>query len=81
MRIRLLLTGIALGAITLVGGATTAQAAPTPSETTAKLTAAAGEEYIGTFSRSACIELRDSYAGYARCDAIGGGWYELWVRV
>ncbi|MFJ1618713.1 hypothetical protein ACIODT_40510 [Streptomyces sp. NPDC088251] len=81
MRARLLLTGIALGSTMLVGAAATAQATPTPPETSATSTAtAAGDTYMGTYPRSQCFALRDSYAGYAYCDAVGGGMYELWIR-
>ncbi|MPY65034.1 hypothetical protein [Streptomyces spongiae] len=82
MRARLLLTGIALGATMLVGGAATAQAAPAASaaDTASIAQAAAGWEYIGTFKRAECISLKNSYAGEAKCDAIGSGWYELWVK-
>ncbi|MFE7569492.1 hypothetical protein ACFU76_21415 [Streptomyces sp. NPDC057539] len=82
MRTRLLLTGIALGATMLVGGTATAQATPAPSETrTTPAATAAGYQKIGTFSWTVCRDLRDSYAGSAYCDAVGGGKYELWVWV
>ncbi|MEU0840771.1 hypothetical protein ABZ370_15000 [Streptomyces sp. NPDC005962] len=79
MRARLLLTGIALGATMLVGGAATAQAAPASETSTTSTTTASGYVKYGTFKYSKCISLRDSYAGDAYCDGIGGGWYILWV--
>ncbi|MGW7046399.1 hypothetical protein ACWGDT_27670 [Streptomyces avermitilis] len=81
MRARLLLTGLALGATILVGGAATAQAAPASSGTTSTAKAAGYEPYPGTYSYSQCKSLRDSYAGRAYCDAIGGGLYVLMIWV
>ncbi|MFI6000322.1 hypothetical protein ACIA98_07870 [Streptomyces sp. NPDC051366] len=82
MRARLLLTGVALGAAVLVGGAATAQAAPAPltAGTASSPEVQAMKRYPGKFTYSQCISLRDSYAGYAYCDALGGGWYALWVE-
>ncbi|MFE5858353.1 hypothetical protein ACFQ61_34685 [Streptomyces sp. NPDC056500] len=84
MRARLLLTGIALGATMLLGGAATAQAAPVPAGTST----AASE-----LSPSAWIPVPGIYRTLAACNSMGSSsahadWYclqlpngrwQLWV--
>ncbi|MCX4851741.1 hypothetical protein [Streptomyces sp. NBC_00893] len=82
MRARLLLTGIALGAAMLAGGAATAQAAPAASSQTNVTSTVRGSwEYIGTGSESWCYSMVASYAGPAYCTTVGGGRYALYVWV
>ncbi|MFG2563733.1 hypothetical protein [Streptomyces sp. NPDC048496] len=82
MRARLLLTGIALGATMLAGGAATAQAAPaTPSQTDITATVPGSWRYIGTGSESWCYSMVASYAGPAYCSSVGSGRYALYVWV
>ncbi|MEE1735785.1 hypothetical protein PUR49_04560 [Streptomyces sp. BE147] len=59
---------------TVGASAATTGAAPAPA-------GAAGWDYIGEFSKSACIKLRDSYAGSAKCVQNAGGLYDLYVWV
>ncbi|MFE0380304.1 hypothetical protein ACFW1M_33135 [Streptomyces inhibens] len=81
MRVRLLLTGIVLGATVLAGGAT-AQAAPTPSHTGTTPIAAGHWKYDGTYSESTCYSLVASYAGPAYCTPRGGNnRYALYIWV
>ncbi|WP_329375974.1 hypothetical protein [Streptomyces sp. NBC_01483] len=83
MRARLLLTGIALGATMLVGGAATAQAAPAPSEigTTSTAGAAGYWHKEGTYSKATCYSLAASYAGSAYCTPSGSRWaLYIWVE-
>lgn len=62
MRTRLLLTAIALGATTLVGGAATAQAVPAASSQTNVTAIVAGSwKPIGTGSESWCYSMAASY--------------------
>ncbi|MCX4967172.1 hypothetical protein OHA98_20785 [Streptomyces sp. NBC_00654] len=42
---------------------------------------AEGWDYIGEFSWATCIDLRDSYAGKAKCVENAGGLYDLYVWV
>ncbi|MGY5124200.1 hypothetical protein [Streptomyces nigrescens] len=42
---------------------------------------AAAWEPIGEFSRAECIDLRDSYAGRAKCVRNAAGLYDLYVWV
>lgn len=81
MRARLLLTGIALGATVLMGGAATAQAAPATSQTSTTSTVAGSWVRIGTFSESRCYAEAASYAGPAYCTPVGGGRFALYVWV
>ncbi len=82
MRARLLFGAVALGATVLVGGAATAQAAPTPSRISTAATLVPGYwKYMGTYSQSACHELRDSYAGDAYCSFRSTGRYAPYVYV
>ncbi|MEU5645081.1 hypothetical protein [Streptomyces milbemycinicus] len=83
MRARLLLTGIALGATVLVGGAATALAAPAPSQTSTASTAAAAGRWVydGKYSESTCYSLAASYAGPAYCTPVGSKWaLYIWVE-
>ncbi|MDT0612092.1 hypothetical protein [Streptomyces lancefieldiae] len=82
MRVRILLTGIALGATVLAGGAATAQAAPATSETIASSTAAAAGRWVydGSYSEAACYSLAASYAGPAYCTPNGSK-YALYIWV
>ncbi|MGW6537910.1 hypothetical protein ACWGBV_19945 [Streptomyces sp. NPDC055051] len=64
--------------------ATTAAAATAPTGDRASVPApalAAGWEWMGEFSRRDCVELRDSYAGSAKCVRNAGGLYDLYVWV
>ncbi|MFE2108622.1 hypothetical protein ACFXAF_22565 [Kitasatospora sp. NPDC059463] len=82
MRTRLLLSGAALTAAALLGTtAATAQAAAGDTTGSAASVAAGCWKKTGRFAKSACIELRDSYAGEAQCRSAGGGQDDLWVRV
>ncbi|MEE1804872.1 hypothetical protein [Streptomyces sp. BE133] len=64
-------------------GASAAPASGTAGVTPATLAPAGAEgwEYIGEFSRAKCIDLRDSYAGKAKCVQNAGGLYDLYVWV
>ncbi|GGZ14874.1 hypothetical protein CP967_03065 [Streptomyces nitrosporeus] len=80
MRTRTWIAGLAAGVALLAGGSVaTAQAAPASDTGTNRTAAVPGYVKYGTFSYSTCISLRDSYAGDAYCDGIGGGQYILWV--
>ncbi|MFJ6770528.1 hypothetical protein ACIQOV_06060 [Kitasatospora sp. NPDC091257] len=82
MRARLLLTGLALAATVLVGGAATAQAAPAPSRADTVSAAVPGHWVVkGPYTESMCIAMRDSYAGDAYCSYSGTNKYYLhfWV--
>ncbi|MER7466783.1 hypothetical protein [Streptomyces sp. NPDC097981] len=82
MRARLLFGAVALGATVLVGGAATAQAAPTPSQISTTATQVPGYwKYMGTYSQSGCNELRDSYAGDAYCSFRSTNRYALYIYV
>ncbi|MFI9060130.1 MULTISPECIES: hypothetical protein [unclassified Streptomyces] len=82
MRARLLLTGIALGAAMLAGGAATAQAAPAAfSQTNVTSTVPGSWKRIGTGSESWCYSMAASYAGPAYCTPAGGGRFTLYVWV
>ncbi|WP_405408791.1 hypothetical protein [Streptomyces decoyicus] len=81
MRVRLLLTGIAVGA-TVLAGAATAQAAPAPAQTATTPIAAGHWKYDGTYSESACYSLAASYAGPAYCTPRSGkDRYALYIWV
>lgn len=82
MRTRMLLTAIALGATTLLGGAAAAQAVPAaPSQTHTAPTAAATWQWTGEYysTKSGC-EARRAYFMAAsnvynyRCVSSGGLW-------
>ncbi|MFF9490466.1 hypothetical protein [Streptomyces sp. NPDC014676] len=78
MRTRTWVASLAAGVALLAGGSVaTAQAAP--ASEVSRTAAVPGYVKYGTFSYSTCISLRDSYAGDAYCDGIGGGKYILWV--
>ncbi|MFI8420916.1 hypothetical protein [Streptomyces sp. NPDC085479] len=70
-----LAAGVAVAVLSTAG---VASAAPAPAVLTPA--GAQGWEYIGEFSRSECISLRDSYAGSAKCVRNAGGLYDLYVR-
>lgn len=38
-------------------------------------------EHIGEFPKAQCLDLRDSYAGKAKCVKNAGGLYDLYVWV
>ncbi|GGS18656.1 hypothetical protein GCM10010269_67150 [Streptomyces humidus] len=83
MRVRLLLTGIALGSTMLVGGTAVAQAAPAPSEIGPTSTAEAAGYWHkdGVYSESTCYSLAASYAGPAYCTPYGSKWaLYIWVE-
>ncbi|MDI6412579.1 hypothetical protein QLX52_27630 [Streptomyces albus] len=60
-------------------GASAATSGATPAP--AGAAGVTGWEYMGEFSKSACYELRDSYAGSAKCVRNAGGLYDLYVWV
>lgn len=71
-------------AAALVVTATTAASAAGPAGVRASVSAptlAAGWEWIGEFSYRDCVDLRDSYAGSAKCVRNAGGLYDLYVMV
>ncbi|MFE9043483.1 hypothetical protein ACFY9F_23150 [Streptomyces sp. NPDC012421] len=72
-----LAAGVAVAVMSTAGVASAAPAAPAPAVLTPA--GAQGWEYIGEFSRSECISLRDSYAGSAKCVRNAGGLYDLYV--
>ncbi|WP_228989977.1 hypothetical protein [Streptomyces sp. DH8] len=80
MRTRTWIAGLAAGIALLAGGSVaTAQAAPSAGAGTQGTAVVPGYVKYGTFSYSTCISLRDSYAGKAYCEGIGGDRYNLWV--
>ncbi|MFD4657801.1 hypothetical protein ACFWP2_19480 [Kitasatospora sp. NPDC058444] len=82
MRARLLLTGLALATTVLVGGAATAQAAPAPHQGDTVSAAVPGYwKKMGIYTKSACYDLRDSYAGDAYCSFVGTNRYALYIWV
>ncbi|WP_327233339.1 hypothetical protein OG349_04520 [Streptomyces sp. NBC_01317] len=80
MRVRQLLTGIALGATVLVGGAATAQAAPAAPAKTAPVAAATWQWTGEYYSAKSSCDARRSYFMAAsnvynyRCVSSGGLW-------
>ncbi|MEU9851738.1 hypothetical protein [Streptomyces sp. NPDC047974] len=71
-------------AAALVMTATTAASAAAPAAARTSVSAptlAAGWEWIGEFPYRDCVELRDSYAGSAKCVRNAGGLYDLYVLV
>ncbi|MFF8607094.1 hypothetical protein ACF06X_14225 [Streptomyces sp. NPDC015346] len=81
MRARLLLAGIALSATALMGGAATAQAAPTPTQAGAEAAVPGYWKYDGRYSESTCYSLASSYVGPAYCTPSGSKWaLYIWVE-
>ncbi|GGS13256.1 MULTISPECIES: hypothetical protein [Streptomyces] len=79
------LGALAAGAavVMMASAGASAAAGTTATATAATLVPAkaAGWDYIGEFSKSECIALRDSYAGTAKCVRNAGGLYDLYVWV
>ncbi|MFF2009456.1 hypothetical protein ACFVWY_10325 [Streptomyces sp. NPDC058195] len=79
-------TTLAASAAVVMMAAAGASAAPAPgtagaTPVTLAPTGAEGWEHIGEFPRATCIDLRDSYAGSAKCVLNAGGLYDLYVWV
>ncbi|NXY94220.1 hypothetical protein HYE82_07430 [Streptomyces sp. BR123] len=78
-------TAVATGAAVIMMAAAGASAAPASGAASAAGTPApAGAprwEFIGEFPKAQCIELRDAYAGKAKCVKNAGGLYDLLVWV
>ncbi|MFD4373804.1 hypothetical protein [Streptomyces sp. NPDC058486] len=73
---------IATAAALIMTATVAASAAPAPVRASVSApTLAAGWEWMGEFSRRDCVELRDSYAGSAKCVRNAGGLYDLYVWV
>ncbi|GAA3263872.1 hypothetical protein [Streptomyces lavendulae] len=72
----------ALAMITIAGAsAATASDATGAAAATRAPAGAPRWEFIGEFPKAQCIDLRDSYAGKAKCVKNAGGQYDLLIWV
>ncbi|WP_030894793.1 hypothetical protein [Streptomyces sp. NRRL F-5053] len=69
------------GSAAIVMMAAVGASAATTGATTAPPAGITGWQFLGEYSKSACYELRDSYAGEAKCIRNAAGLYDLYVRV
>ncbi|MFG2340503.1 hypothetical protein [Streptomyces yangpuensis] len=77
-----LTAGAALLMITIAGAPAATASGTTGAAVAARASAGLPRwDFIGEFPKAQCIELRDAYAGKAKCVRNAGGLYDLFVRV